>query len=139
MGRCSRRALPGIERCPYWSVLTAIGDGGRFISGMSDQDAADCVWALAERIRQSKLPGVMVLNLHPQNVAETRAMHLDAMDIIRSGFVAWNLRQCLEWFASRDLGTLHQSEQPSAGALSGIWRSATRFWPRVGKYGLLTE
>lgn len=86
----------------HWSILTAIGDGVRFISGMSDADAANRVWAVADRIRSSQLPGVMVLNLHPQNVSETRAMHEAAKQIIASGFVAWNLRQCLEWFDSRD-------------------------------------
>jgi hypothetical protein len=86
----------------HWSILTAIGDGVRFISGMSDKDAANLVWTVADRIRSSGLPGVMVLNLHPQNVSETRAMHEAAKEIIRSGFVAWNLGQCLKWFDLRD-------------------------------------
>jgi hypothetical protein len=87
---------------PHWSVLTVIGDGVRFASGMSDEDAAERVRNVADGIRQSGIPGVMVLNLHPQNVTETRAMHEATKEIIRSGFVPWNLRQCLEWFDARD-------------------------------------
>lgn len=95
---------------PHWSVLTVIGDGVRFAGGMSDEDAAECVRNVADGIRQSGIPGVMVLNLHPQNVAETRAMHHAALEVIRSGFVAWNLRQCLDWFYSREGGPLIPSE-----------------------------
>ena len=105
----------------HWSVLTAIGDGVRFISGMSEQDAADCVWALAERIKQSRFPGVMVLNLHPQNIAETSAMHIAAKEIIRSGFVAWNLRQCLQWFQQRDDGSFVSMPRRES-RLASRWR-----------------
>jgi hypothetical protein len=94
-------------------VLTAVGDGVRFAAGMTDGEAADRVWAVADQIRQSAIPGVMVLNLHPQNVSETRAMHFAAREVIRSGFVAWNLRQCLEWFEQVDGGI------PAKAASSG--------------------
>ncbi len=87
---------------PHWSVLTAIGDGVRFISGMTETDSAKCVYALADSIRQSSVPGIMVLNLHPQNVGETRAMHEAAMEVIKSGFHPWTIQQCLEWFELRD-------------------------------------
>ncbi len=94
----------------HWSVLTVIGDGVRFAAGMSDEDAAEGVRNVADGIRQSGIPGVMVLNLHPQNVSETRAMHYAAVEIIRSGFVAWNLRQCWEWFAKIDQSYTQVSE-----------------------------
>lgn len=106
----------------HWSILTAIGDGVRFISGMSDMDAANRVRAVADRIRSSRLPGVMVLNLHPQNVSETRAMHEAAKEIIASGFVAWNLRQCLEWFDSRDRRR-PESLSPSGSRFARYWSS----------------
>jgi len=109
----------------HWSILTAIGDGVRFISGMSDKDAADRVMALADRIRTSGLPGVMVLNLHPQNVSETRAMHDAAKEIIRSGFVAWNLRQCLEWFDTRD-GRPGKVDHVTGSWYSRQWSSLRR-------------
>lgn len=86
----------------HWSMLTAIGDGVRFISGMSDEDAGRCVTDLADRIRSDVMPGVIVLNLHPQNVSETRAMHQSAMQVIESGFVAWTVSECMNWFARRD-------------------------------------
>lgn len=108
---------------PHWSVLTVIGDGVRFASDMSDEDAAERVRNVADGIRQSGIPGVMVLNLHPQNVTETRAMHHAAMEIIRSGFVAWNLRQCWEWFQQRDDGRLCVADTSCQGHWFGQqWR-----------------
>jgi hypothetical protein len=107
---------------PHWSILTVIGDGVRFASAMSDEDAAERVRSVADGIRQSGIPGVMVLNLHPQNVAETRAMHHAVVEIIRSGFVAWNLRQCLEWFEQIDSGIPTESTRSQASWFSRQWR-----------------
>lgn len=87
---------------PHWSILTAIGDGVRFISGMTDEDAGKCVTNLASEIRTDGIPGVIVINLHPQNVGETKAMHLAALEVINSGFIAWSVRDCLNWFESVD-------------------------------------
>lgn len=85
----------------HWSVATAIGDGVRYINGgRSDIESANCIFDLADAIRHSGIPGVMVLNLHPQNVSDTRAMHLAALEVIRSGFVAWNMQDCLDWFSN---------------------------------------
>jgi hypothetical protein len=111
---------------PHWSVLTVIGDGVRFASGMSDEDAAERVRNVADGIRQSGIPGVMVLNLHPQNVSETRAMHYAAREIIRSGFVAWNLRQCWEWFAKMDQSAVPGIEEERGGVLSWLRRRSKR-------------
>lgn len=84
----------------HWSVVTAIGDGVRYVNGgKSDLESANCIFDLADAIRQSGIPGVMVLNLHPQNVSDTHAMHLAVLEVIRSGFVAWNMQDCLDWFA----------------------------------------
>jgi hypothetical protein len=88
----------------HWSILTAIGDGVRFALGMSERQAADCVRSLGERIKGSGLPGVVVLNLHPQNVTVARSMHDAALELMRGGFLAWNLRDCLAWFEQRDGG-----------------------------------
>jgi hypothetical protein len=89
---------------PHWSVLTPLGDGMRFALGMSDQTAAQRIVEFADRIRSDHLPGVIVINLHPQNVAETRAMHGAILEIVRAGFLAWSLRDCIEWFSFRDSG-----------------------------------
>ena len=90
------------ELTSHWSILTAIGDGVRFISGMTDEDAANCIKKLAQDIREEDIPGIIVLNLHPQNVGETKAMHKAALEVIESGFVAWTVRDCLEWFERID-------------------------------------
>lgn len=85
----------------HWSILTVIGDGLRFAGGCSDEEAAQTVFDVADRVRSSRMPGVIVLNLHPENISKTIAMHRAAIDIIRSGFHAWNLGQCLQWFVQR--------------------------------------
>lgn len=113
---------------PHWSVLTVIGDGVRFASGMSDEDAAERVRNAADGIRQSGIPGVMVLNLHPQNVTETRAMHHAALEVIHSGFVAWNMRHCWEWFAKidRSYAPVSECERERTGLMSRLWRRSRR-------------
>jgi hypothetical protein len=87
----------------HWSVLTAIGDGVVFALGMSPEQSAKCILDLADNIRASGIPGVMVLNLHPQNIAETRAMHRALHHVVKSGFLAWTARECLEWFEGIDI------------------------------------
>jgi hypothetical protein len=86
----------------HWSLLTAIGDGVIFALGMSPEMAGRCILDLAEKIRASGVPGVIVLNLHPDNIAKTVDMHRAARQVARSGFVAWTLRDCIEWFAAAD-------------------------------------
>jgi hypothetical protein len=76
---------------------------------MDGPQSARCIHDLAERIAQSKLPGVIVLNLHPQNVDETREMHQGVRELIEQhGFVAMTLGQCVDWFASRDRDLLRR-------------------------------
>lgn len=87
---------------PHWSVLTAIGDGVVFVHGESGEQAADRIRAYAATLRSSGIPGVVVLNLHPQNLHATEAMHHAALDLVADGFVTWTLRDCLTWFAARD-------------------------------------
>ncbi len=86
----------------HWSLLTAIGDGTIFVNNWSDEQAAACVHEVASRIRESGIPGVIVLNLHPENAHRARAMHRAAVEVIRSGFHPWTMRECLEWFERRD-------------------------------------
>jgi hypothetical protein len=94
----------------HWSIVTAIGDGIRYVEGgRSDLDCANCVFDLADSIRQSAIPGVMVLNLHPQNVGDTRAMHLAIHEVIKSGFIAWNMIECLNWFTGKSMPMPPQS------------------------------
>jgi len=87
----------------HWSIVTAIGDGIRYVNGgKSDLQSANCIFDLADAIKQSKVPGVIVINLHPQNVHDTIAMHLAVLDVIKSGFIAWNMRDCFNWFNKYD-------------------------------------
>lgn len=86
----------------HWSILTAIGDGVRYALGMDGPQSAQCIRDLADRILDSKLPGVIVLNLHPQNVAETKEMHIVLHALVREGFVPMTLGDCIDWFAARD-------------------------------------
>ncbi len=87
---------------PHWSILTSIGDGVRFALGMDGPQSAQCIRDLADRIELSRLPGVIVLNLHPQNVGETREMHAVLHQLTARGFVAMTLGECVDWFDARD-------------------------------------
>lgn len=99
---------------PHWSILTAIGDGVRFALGLSGSQSAQCIRDMADRILDSKLPGVIVLNLHPQNVTETREMHIVLHELVREGFVPMSLGGCVDWFAARDRGEPYVHETPGA-------------------------
>lgn len=86
----------------HWSILTAIGDGVRFALNMDGPQSARCIRNLADRIRTSKIPGVIVLNLHPQNVADTQHMHSVLHDLVNEGFLAMRFSDCIDWFLTRD-------------------------------------
>lgn len=96
------RVAMGSELTEHWSILTAIGDGAQFALNRTPQAAAACIFDCADRIRSSGVPGVIVINLHPQNVTETRLMHQAALEVIQAGFHPWNLAQCLDWFERAD-------------------------------------
>jgi len=89
------------ELTGHWSILTLIGDGAITINNWDSERAARCVYDAADHIRDSAIPGVMVLNLHPENVAKSASMHRAVMELIRSGFVPWTIEQCLDWFRGR--------------------------------------
>lgn len=96
------RIAMGSELTEHWSTLTVIGDGAQFALNRTPQAAAECIFDCADRVRSSGVPGVIVINLHPQNVTETRLMHQAALEVIRAGFHPWNLAQCLDWFERAD-------------------------------------
>ncbi len=93
----------------HWSVLTTFGDGMVFALGLSDEVAAARVRDCAAGIVASRLPGVIVVNLHPQNIDSTRKIHSVLGDIVRMGFAAWTLADCWRWFDDLD-----RCESPSA-------------------------
>ena len=98
----ARLMLEG-ELTDHWSMLTAIGDGIVFVNGWDDRQSADCIHRLADRIHESGIPGIIVLNLHPENVEKTQGMHEAAKSIVESGFVSWTLGECFDWFRKRDI------------------------------------
>ncbi len=86
----------------HWSILTAFGDGLVLAMGESDAGAADRLRAAADRMRSDRMPGVIVLNLHPENTAQTTALHGAAVELVREGFHPWTLGACIDWFHNRD-------------------------------------
>ena len=75
----------------------------RFALGMSGAESAQCILDLANRIVASKLPGVIVVNLHPQNVSDTTEMHDALHEVVgRLGFHPMELSICIERFNARD-------------------------------------
>jgi hypothetical protein len=86
----------------HWSLLTTFDDGMVFWLEMSDAQSGECIIDFAQRIKSSGVPGIILLNLHPQNVAGTRDMHYAALEIIKNGFHPWTLTECLVWFCKRD-------------------------------------
>jgi hypothetical protein len=97
------RVATGDELTGHWSLLTLIGDGVRFALGLDGPAAGQCVTDAADRIVRSGIPGVLMLNLHPQNIGETIEMH-DAVTRLTDvhGFAAMTFGECLDWFQSRD-------------------------------------
>ena len=87
---------------PHWSVLTAFGDGMVFAMGLSDTAAAQRLLDCAASIVDSGVPGVIVINLHPQNFSCTRALQAALHEIIRLGFIPWTLADCWRWFDTAD-------------------------------------
>ncbi len=86
----------------HWSVLTTFGDGMVFALGLSDMAASARVGDSAAAIVASRVPGVIVVNLHPQNIDSTRRIHDVLREIAQMGFVAWTLADCWRWFNELD-------------------------------------
>jgi len=110
----SRVALGG-QLTDHWSILTALGDGLLFAYAQEPEAAADKVLAAGDAIIQSGIPGVLVLNLHPQNVDRSAAIHHAVHDLVHSGFHAWTLRDCIAWFERRDTGRVSLPEAAFGG------------------------
>lgn len=109
------RVLWKNELSTHWSILTAIGDGVRFALKMDGPQSAACIRDLADRIIQSRLPGVIVLNLHPQNITETMEMHQVLHELVSKGFLPMTLGECVGWFAAKDNHHIPDAKTPSFG------------------------
>jgi hypothetical protein len=86
----------------HWSILTAIGDGAIFVKHLSADEGADLVRQTGKLILSSGVPGVFVLNLHPENIARTLKMHEAVRELVDDGFIAWTMSEMVEWFDARE-------------------------------------
>jgi hypothetical protein len=123
----------------HWSILTAFGDGMVFALGMSDEDAAARVLELARKVEESGIPGVIVVNLHPENAQRIPCLHRAMHALGERGYVYWTMGQCLAWFCDRDMP---RGARRAPGRLARWWArlrptarqpasSASRVaWPR---------
>ena len=82
----------------HWSILTLFGDGMVSALGMSDEASAARVLQACEEIAASGLPGVVVINVHPQNFPENIALHHALHTVVEAGFLAWTISEMHKWF-----------------------------------------
>ncbi len=81
----------------HHSLLTLFGDGMVYALKMSERQAVGRIRRLAKQIAASN-PGVVVFNLHPQNVAQTRGLHREVVALARRpAWGALGLEQYLDW------------------------------------------
>ena len=83
---------------PHWSILTLFGDGMVSALGMSDQESAALFLRVCEEITASGMPGVVVINVHPQNFPENVALHHALQTVVDAGFLAWTISEMHQWF-----------------------------------------
>jgi hypothetical protein len=81
----------------HYSILTAIGDGLIFIHGINDKQGKKYIYNLADSILNSPIPGIIVINLHPQNIDLTLELHYAVLDLIKNGFYPMTMSSCLDW------------------------------------------
>lgn len=86
----------------HWSLLTSIGDGIVFINGCTAKEGLKCIYDLADTIILSNIPGIIVINLHPQNFHDTMFLHHAMLELIKNGFHPWTVSECYQWFYKRD-------------------------------------
>jgi hypothetical protein len=119
------RMIHGGSLTSHWSLLTAIGDGVVFVQQKRGPQAAECIHQIVDDVKGSGMPGVIVLNLHPQNVAEASHMHLAALKAIADGFHPWTMKECLAWFQARD-GSMPAPIDTDASP--GWWERLKKKW-----------
>lgn len=90
------------SRSDHFSLLTTFGDGMYFAMKMTDQEIAKRIAEVVRKIEKS-CPGVIVFNLHPQNVETCRGMHKEAVKLARrTGWISLSFREYMKWnYASR--------------------------------------
>lgn len=115
----------------HWSLLTTFGDGMCSIYGWSQEEARQRVLEYGRAVRESGLPGVLVFNLHPQNISEMPGLHQAVHDLIAEGFLAWNMRDCLDWALAVDGQAPRQRARKQDFARQLL--AKLKFWESKGK------
>jgi hypothetical protein len=81
----------------HQTLLTAFGDGMLQALGLSQWQAGRRIRALVGQI-EATCPGVLVFNLHPQNVPQTRRLHRAVRRLAqRRGWAALSAERYLTW------------------------------------------
>jgi hypothetical protein len=81
----------------HFGLLTAFGDGMRYIGKLSEQQVIKRIDRLASQIEESD-PGVLVFNMHPENIGDTRDIHRRIMELGRGpGWRAMGVESYLRW------------------------------------------
>ncbi|MDC6162741.1 hypothetical protein [Achromobacter xylosoxidans] len=114
----------------HWSLLTTFGDGMCSIYGWSQEEARQRILKYGQAVRDSGLPGILVFNLHPQNISEMPGLHQAVHDLIAEGFLAWNMRDCLDWALAADGQAPRRRARQ--GGLSRLL-AGLKFWEARGK------
>jgi len=81
----------------HYNLLTAFGDGMLYVGRLSESQAIRRVRRLVDQVEKD-LPAVLVFNLHPENVADTTALHREVIALRRRpGWIPLGLESYLEW------------------------------------------
>ena len=95
----------------HYSLLTAFGDGIIFALNWTEKQAAKRINQLARQI-ESSVSGVLVFNLHPQNVDSTGDLHKAVILLSqRAGWIALGLDSYLDWLYMLDSIHLESTDQ----------------------------
>jgi len=81
----------------HLSLLTAFGDGMRYIHKWTEAQACRHIETLADQIEGTD-PGVLVFNMHPENIGDTKEIHRCIMNVARRpGWRALGVESYLRW------------------------------------------
>lgn len=94
----------------HYSLLTAFGDGMIFAYNMTESEAVSKIKKLAKQIENS-IPGVLVFNLHPQNISLTTKIHKSILSIAkRKKWEAMKLGDYFNWIKILESLTIEKSD-----------------------------
>ena len=102
------------EWTSHYSLLTAFGDGMIYALKLPPTAACARIEQLANQVEASR-PGVLVFNLHPQNISDTATLHDAAMAVgRRPGWMACGAESYLNWIHRLDGLTLQRDGERCA-------------------------